>query len=133
MARGRSKTAAPAPPELSARVSKVGPRSLIVVLTGVLACVLTLIWGYLALIVASYGNDPVKLEICGGSLPYTFLNVVAVMGFLAGVSFSFASFSYASSGKHVKVWLAALFAASALMGLWTWAGGFTAAGCAFGV
>jgi hypothetical protein len=108
-------------------------RSSIALISGLLVFASTLIWGWLALVVASYGNDSVKLQICGGSLPYTFLNIVAGLGFFAGVSLVWSSLSYASSGKRGKWFITAILATPVLFAIWALAGGFTAADCAFGV
>ena len=101
------------------------------VISGLFVFTSTVIWGYLALIAAAHGNDAVGLERCGGSLPYTFLNIVAGSGFVAGMSLMWSSLSYAGSGKNGKWFLAALLATPVLLTLWTLAGGFTAASCAF--
>jgi hypothetical protein len=85
--------------------SGTGERSLrpaIVVSSGLVVFASTLIWAYLAVVVTSYGNDPVKLQICGESLPYTFLNVVAAVGLLAGASLIWSTLSYANSGKNAR-------------------------------
>jgi hypothetical protein len=102
-----------------------------VVITGLLVFVATVTWGYFALAAGLHGNDPVQLERCGGSLPYTFLNIVAALGFFTGASSIWSSLSYANSGKHGRWFLAALLITLVLLALWTQAGGFAAAACAF--
>ena len=99
-------------------------------LLAVVLFALTSSWCWAALVVANYGRK--RFLDCGADLPYEFLDVIAIVGIVAGYAGVWLGGRYATSGGQGRAAAANTACFAALLLLWAMLGGLTGLGCGIG-